>query len=78
MINLEIEMQKAREWIAAGKPCWQCFGFIWKGATPRRISSDKAMELLNSGYYTFGMNYNELRWTEDGLVFFEFSEADML
>lgn len=78
MISKNTDIQAVREWIEAGKPCWQCFGFIWKGATPRRISSDKAMELLNSGYYTFGMNYNELRWTEDGLVFFEFSEADML
>lgn len=66
--------------IEAGIPCYQQFGFSWKGATPRLITKEKALELLPK--FSPGMGFWELsERTIDGktsLVFTEYSEADML
>lgn len=73
-----VEMAKAQAWINEGKPCFKIYGFRWKGASPFPITTEEATTLFQSGLYTFGMNYNELRWTDEGLMFCQYSEADML
>ena len=65
--------------IEAGFPCYQQFGFSWKGATPRKISKETALELLPK--YSPGMGFWELServiYGYPSLVFTEYSESDM-
>ena len=66
--------------IEAGFPCYEQFGFSWKGAMPRPISKEKALELLPK--FSPGIGFWELsEKTINGkpsLVFTEYSAADML
>lgn len=75
--NNNKDMQAVRQWIEEGKPCFKIYGFQWKGANARPISQEEATALLDSGNYSFGMGYYELRWTDEGLRFCEYSESDM-
>lgn len=72
-------MKEANEWVENGKPCVYRYGWAYRGAGARRISPDKAKELLPK--YSFGKGFYELSWlTIDGekvLEFNELSENDM-
>lgn len=67
------------EWINKGNPCFYQLGFSYKGATPRHIDKQQAIELLPK--YNFGKGFYELSWRiVDGvaaLVFNEYSVYDM-
>lgn len=78
MQNETTMMEKALNYINEDKPCFRCEGFLWKGAKPYPITKEKALNLYNSGYYHFGKGYNELRFKDDGLYFFSFSDSDMM
>lgn len=73
------DKEELKGFIENGIPCYQQFGFSWKGATPRLISKEKALELLPK--YSPGMGFWELsERTINGqlsLVFTEYSESDM-
>lgn len=75
-LNNKIEVTAA---INAGMPCYQRYGFRWKGAIARKISAEKALELLPQ--YSPGMGFWELRTENisgvESIVFNEYSEADM-
>jgi len=66
--------------IENGTPCYRQFGFSWKGAFPRKITKEQALELLPN--YSPGMGFYELSERVisgyPSLVFTEYSEADML
>ena len=67
-----------REWIEKDKPCAYRCGFAYRGATARRITKDKAKELLPG--YSFGMGFYELCFEllgEPTLVFNEYSANDL-
>lgn len=67
-------------WIEAGSPCTFIYGFQYKGARPRLITKEEALEKIKT--HTFGMGYYSMEWTVfDGrpvLQFAEYSESDML
>lgn len=64
------------KWIENGGKCLYCYGFIYKGATPREISKERALELLPK--FSFGMGHYELSWYDENTLFFnEFSENDL-
>lgn len=71
--------EKALEWIKEGKPCMYRYGYGWKGAATRRITKEKALELLPK--YSFGMGFYELDFIkyqcEEVLLFNEFSANDL-
>lgn len=71
--------EELKKFIENGLPCYQQFGFSWKGAVPRLISKEKALELLPK--YSPGMGFWELSEriinNELSLVFTEYSESDM-
>ena len=68
-----------KNWIDAGKPCTYRHGFAYRGAEAKKISKEKATELLPK--YEFGMGFYTLDYrTVDGeqvLEFNELSECDM-
>lgn len=67
-----------REWIEKDKPCAYRCGFSFRGAQARRITADKARELLPG--YSFGKGFYELCFEllgEPTLVFNEYSVCDM-
>lgn len=67
-----------REWIEKDKPCAYRCGFAYRGATARRITKDKARELLPN--YSFGMGFYELCFEllgEPTLIFNEYSANDL-
>lgn len=70
----------AKNWIQEGKPCKYQHGFSFKGAKPRNITKEKALELLPK--YDFGMGFYELEFINNNgekyLLFNEFSENDLL
>ena len=68
--------EEAKQWIEAGRPCLYRYGFRFKGAVAHPITKEKALELLP--HYHFGIGFYELRLENEGLVFNEYSEADML
>lgn len=65
--------------IKQGVPCFQRFGFSWKGASTKPITKEKALQLLPN--YSPGMGFYELREEEVNgepcLTFVEYSESDM-
>ena len=69
----------AKQWIEEGKPCVYRFGWGWKGAGARKITKEKALELLPQ--YSFGKGFYELSFIKidgvDTLEFNELSENDM-
>lgn len=71
--------EELKGFIENGVPCYQQFGFSWKGAVPHKISKETALELLPK--YSPGMGFWELsERVIDGypsLVFTEYSESDM-
>lgn len=73
--------EAARVWVEAGKPCTYQYGFSFKGARQRPITTDDARNRLDSGSWSFGMGFYELRWTQnegqDVLCFNEYSVSDM-
>lgn len=68
-----------KHYIELGIQCFQQFGFSFRGAEPRPITKEKALELLP--YYSPGKGFYELEQRMiDGrvfLVFTEYSESDM-
>lgn len=64
----------AKKWIEEGKPCIYRYGWGWKGAGGRRITKEKALELLPG--YSFGKGFYELSFTHDrnGEEVLEFNE----
>ena len=62
-----------------GRPCYHISGFGFRGAKPVRISTEKALEMIN--VHSFGMGFSSMSWAvEDGsvaLVFESYSELDM-
>lgn len=77
---MEKTKQAAAQWVAEGKPCYYQFGWAFKGAGKRQITTEKAQKLLPT--YSFGMGFYELSWDEvEGetvLLFNEFGENDLL
>jgi len=77
------EEMKAMAWINAGKPCGYRYGFSWKGASTRQISSDSARARLSQKKY-FELSYERRGAStitsqgEEWLVFVEYSENDLL
>lgn len=79
-------MEKTREcalqWVNDGKPCIYRYGFAWKGACHRSITTEKAKELIARPCWSFGMGFYELCWerhdNEQVLCFNEYSENDLL
>lgn len=70
----------AREWVEAGMPCQYQYGLSYRGARPRPLSREKALELLPK--YRFGMGYHELYYAKNNegrtvLTFNEYSENDL-
>ena len=61
-------------------PCYERYGFRWKGASSSPITKEKALKLLPK--FSPGMGFYELcEETVNGkqsLVFVEYSESDML
>lgn len=78
-MNKEEQKRIAEEWVKAGKPCTYRYGFAWKGAKSKRITQEKAEELLPN--YNFGIGFYELCWNNEKgervLCFNEYSENDM-
>ena len=68
------------KWIEADRPCSFIHGFRFKGAHPRLITKEEALEKIK--HHTPGMGYYSMEWTVlDGRVtleFQEYSEGDML
>lgn len=75
-LNNKIELKSL---IENGIPCYRQFGFSWKGAMPRLITKETALELLPK--YSPGKGFWELSERvingERSLVFTEYSESDM-
>ena len=67
----------AERWVKAGKPCTYRYGWAYRGAPARKITTEEAMRLLPK--YSFGMGFYELKFTEtkDGTVL-EFNELSAL
>ena len=79
MENIKETKEFAQQWIEEGKPCVYRYGWGWKGAGARKITKEKALELLPQ--YSFGKGFYELSFIKlDGqttLEFNELSENDM-
>jgi hypothetical protein len=79
MENIKETKEFAQQWIEEGKPCVYRSGWGWKGAGARKITKEKALELLPQ--YSFGKGFYELSFIKiDGqttLEFNELSENDM-
>lgn len=79
MENIKETKEFAQQWIEEGKPCVYRSGWGWKGASARKITKEKALELLPQ--YSFGKGFYELSFIKiDGqttLEFNELSENDM-
>lgn len=79
MENIKETKEFAQQWIEEGKPCVYRSGWGWKGAGARKITKEKALELLPQ--YSFGKGFYELGFIKiDGqttLEFNELSENDM-
>ena len=68
------------EFIKNGGKCFYQYGFTFKGASPRQITTEKALELFPK--YSFGMGFWEFNWCrtedrEDVILFNEYSENDL-
>nr|UWI11226.1 MAG: hypothetical protein [Bacteriophage sp.] len=78
MSNSELKKQ-AEEWVKSGKPCIYRYGWAYKGAGAREITTEKALELLPQ--YSFGVGFYELSFRkhngQDVLEFNELSENDL-
>ena len=78
MSNSELKKQ-AEEWVKSGKPCIYRYGWAYKGAGAREITTEKAQVLLPQ--YSFGMGFYELSFTkhngQEVLQFNELSENDL-
>ena len=76
---MEKTKENAKAWIEAGKPCIYRYGWAYKGASAKRISTEEALDLLPK--YSFGIGFYELGWMmhegEEVLEFNELSENDM-
>jgi len=76
---MEKTIKAAEEWVAQGKPCVYRYGWGWKGAGARHITTEQAKKMLPK--YSFGKGFYELSWVkingEDVLQFNELSENDM-
>jgi hypothetical protein len=72
--------QEVAQHIQNGMPCYYRYGFRWKGAGIRPISSAEALKLLPN--YSPGIGFWELREETikncPALVFNEYSENDLL
>lgn len=72
--------EAAQEWVNNGGKCAYRYGYKYRGASTRVITTEKARELLPA--YHFGMGFYEISWItldgEDTLLFNEFSENDLL
>ena len=79
MENIKETKEFAQQWIEEDKPCVYRSGWAWKGAGARKITKEKALELLPQ--YSFGKGFYELSFIKlDGqttLEFNELSENDM-
>ena len=70
----------AREWVEGGMPCEYMYGLGYRGARPRPLSREKALELLPK--YSFGTGFYELYFVKNSegrsvLRFNEYSEDDL-
>ena len=78
MSNSELKKQ-AEEWVKSGKPCIYRYGWAYKGAGAREITTEKAQALLPQ--YSFGTGFYELSFTkhngQEVLQFNELSENDL-
>lgn len=78
MSNSELKEQ-AEEWVKSGKPCIYRYGWAYKGAGAREITTEKAQALLPQ--YSFGVGFYELSFTkhngQEVLQFNELSENDL-
>ena len=79
MAQEKFTKQDAQQWIEQGKPCIYRYGWGWKGAGARRITTEEAKKLLPK--YSFGMGFYTLDFRtfedEEVLEFNELSENDM-
>ena len=78
MSNSELKKQ-AEEWVKSGKPCIYSYGWAYKGAGAREITTEKAQALLPQN--SFGMGFYELSFTkhngQEVLQFNGLSENDL-
>lgn len=78
-VNKPESKAEAQAWVEAGNPCTFRYGWGWKGASSRPISTEEAREKLKRHH--FGMGFYTMGWEEeDGQVvlnFNELSENDM-
>ena len=84
-MKISYNSQKAKnknvvlEFINNNGKCFYQYGFTYKGASPRQITTEKAIELFPK--YDFGMGFWELNWItvdgEDAILFNKFSENDL-
>lgn len=72
--------EAAQEWVEAGNPCTFRYGWGWKGASARPITTDEAREKLKK--HSFGTGFYTMWWEEENgqvvLNFNELSANDML
>lgn len=78
-INKPTTMQAAQEWVEAGNPCTFRYGWSYKGASSRHLTTEQAKEKLK--VHTFGIGFYTLWWEEENgqtvLNFNELSANDM-
>lgn len=91
-MKTENTIECAIAWVDTGLPCRYRYGFAFKGAGIRSITTEQAKEYLSHSWvrdgkryyqWSFGMGFYELRWETDRengktyLVFNEYGENDL-
>lgn len=77
--NMPHTQEAAEQWVNAGKPCTYTYGWSFKGAGAKPISTAEAKEKLKK--HSFGKGFYTLWWEEHNgkltLNFNELSANDM-